>query len=112
MHSIARGKAGADNRSATQALGGRLCRTCTYARCSAPRSALRKAVVLAAGVLVVIAGVIALPLPGPGLAIMALGAVLVAEESLAAARALDWLELKLRRLFASARPRPRRRGIL
>jgi uncharacterized protein (TIGR02611 family) len=81
-------------------------------RRSAPRSALRKAVVLAAGVLVVIAGVIALPLPGPGLAIMALGALLIAEESRAAARALDWLELKLRRLFASARPRPRRRGIL
>ena len=67
---------------------------------------------LAAGVLLMIAGVIALPLPGPGLAIMALGALLIAEESRAAARAFDWLELKLRHLFASARPPRPRRGLL
>jgi uncharacterized protein (TIGR02611 family) len=81
-------------------------------RRSAPRSALRKTGVLAGGALVVIAGVIALPLPGPGLVIMALGALLIAGESRAAARSLDWLEVKLRRLFASARPRRPRRGIL
>jgi hypothetical protein len=44
-------------------------------------------------------GVVFLPLPGPGLLIIAAGALLVAEESLSAARALDWLERKARRLM-------------
>ena len=81
-------------------------------RRGAPRGALRRAAVVTAGVMVVIVGVIALPLPGPGLVIIAVGALLSAEQSQAAARALDWLEVKLRRLFASAGPRPPRRGIL
>jgi hypothetical protein len=80
--------------------------------CGAPRGALRKAAVIAAGVLMLIAGVIALPLPGHGLVIMAVGALLVAEESQAVARGLDWFEVKLRRLFASAHPRPPRQDIL
>ena len=46
-----------------------------------------------------LAGVAFLPLPGPGLLIIAVGALLMAEVSLSAARALDWLELKARRAF-------------
>ena len=58
----------------------------------------RKWALVAAGVTLMLLGVIFLPLPGPGLLIIAAGALLVAEESLGAARALDWLELKARRL--------------
>ena len=44
-------------------------------------------------------GVVLLFVPGPGTVLIGLGAALVAEESLAVARALDWTELKLRRLI-------------
>lgn len=59
-----------------------------------------------------IVGVSALPLPGPGLLIIALGALLIAEQSRAVARALDRLELWLRRRLASPRSRPPRPGTL
>jgi hypothetical protein len=78
----------------------------------ARRGRLRRAGTIAGGSLIVLLGVIALPLPGPGLLVIAVGALLIAEESRTAARALDALELKLRRLFPSERPRPQRRGIL
>jgi putative transmembrane protein PGPGW len=78
----------------------------------APRRRLRRAGALAAALLIVLVGVIALPLPGPGLLVIGFGLLLIAEESRTAARALDALEVKLRRLFASGRPRPQRRGIL
>ena len=77
-----------------------------------PRGALRKALWMGGGMLLVLIGVIALPLPGPGLLIIALGLLPIAEESRLVARALDALELKLRRLRSSGRPRAPRRGIL
>jgi hypothetical protein len=46
----------------------------------------------------VLAGLVLLPLPGPGLLVITAGVLLMAEESHAAARALDWLEVKARRL--------------
>ena len=58
----------------------------------------RKWIVIGGGALLVVAGIVFLPLPGPGLLIIAAGALLVAEESRSAARALDWLERKARRL--------------
>jgi Putative transmembrane protein (PGPGW) len=60
--------------------------------------ALRKWGLIAGGALIVLAGIVLLPLPGPGLLVIAAGALLMAEESRAAARALDWLEMKARRL--------------
>jgi len=82
-------------------------------RRSRPRSALRKALWVGASILVIAIGVIALPLPGPGLLIIALGALPIAEESRTVARRLDALELWLRRrLRSSGRPRAPRRGIL
>ena len=60
--------------------------------------ALRKCALICAGVLLIAAGIVFLPLPGPGMLIIALGAFLLAEESRAAARALDWIELRVRRL--------------
>lgn len=49
------------------------------------------------GVAIIAVGVIALPAPGPGTLVLAIGGALMARESLAVARALDWLEVKLRR---------------
>jgi hypothetical protein len=65
---------------------------------SAACGALKKWALVAGGALVIVAGIILLPLPGPGMLIIAAGALLMAERSRAAARALDWLELKARRL--------------
>ncbi|HEY3074490.1 MAG TPA: PGPGW domain-containing protein [Burkholderiales bacterium] len=39
-----------------------------------------------------------LPLPGPGLLVIAAGVLLMAEESHVTARALDWLEIQARKL--------------
>jgi uncharacterized protein (TIGR02611 family) len=64
------------------------------------RSAVRRVLVIAAGVLVFAAGLFFLPAPGPGMIILLIGASLIAEESLLAARALDWAELRLRRAYA------------
>jgi hypothetical protein len=55
-----------------------------------------------AGLVIVAVGVIALPAPGPGMLIIALGGVLLARESRAVARALDWLEVRIRRVGALA----------
>lgn len=60
----------------------------------------RKLLFIGGGVLVMAAGVFFLPAPGPGFLVLALGAGLLAQESLAAARALDWSEVRLRRLAA------------
>jgi len=59
----------------------------------------RKWALIAAGAVLMLLGIIFLPLPGPGLLIIAAGALLVAEESLSAARALDWLEQQARRVI-------------
>ena len=58
--------------------------------------ALRKWSLIALGL--VLAGLVFLPLPGPGMLIILAGAMLMAERSRAAARTLDWMELKVRRL--------------
>ncbi|HEX8299147.1 MAG TPA: PGPGW domain-containing protein, partial [Rubricoccaceae bacterium] len=49
---------------------------------------------------VLAAGVFLLPAPGPGFLVVALGAALVAQESLAAARAADKTEVWLRGVAA------------
>ena len=64
------------------------------------QSAWRKALLIAGGLLVIAVGVFMLVAPGPGLLVVFLGAVLVAQQSLLAARTLDWLELRLRALTA------------
>jgi uncharacterized protein (TIGR02611 family) len=62
------------------------------------QSAWRKALFIASGLLIIAAGVFMLVAPGPGLLVVFLGAMLIAQQSLLAARALDWLELRLREL--------------
>lgn len=56
---------------------------------------LRKILISGFGGLIMLAGVAMLVLPGPGLLTMVIGAALIAEESLLAARALDRLDLYL-----------------
>jgi hypothetical protein len=64
---------------------------------------LRKCLIVAGGLALVLAGIVFLPMPGPGMLIIALGGVMLAERSRTAARALDWLELKLRSLVPGER---------
>jgi hypothetical protein len=60
---------------------------------------LRKWLIMGGGVLLLVAGVAFLPLPGPGLLIIAAGGLLMAECSQSVARAMDWTEVRVRRLI-------------
>ena len=62
-------------------------------------STVRKCSVIGAGVLLVLAGILFLPLPGPGFLIIAAGALLMAGQSWSIARALDSLETTIRKLL-------------
>jgi hypothetical protein len=53
---------------------------------------------IAAGLLIAV-GVVLLVIPGPGSVFIVLGGALLAEESAPVARALDWTELRIRKLF-------------
>jgi len=64
------------------------------------RSLLNKILFVAGGVVIMAVGVFLLPAPGPGVLVFFIGAGLVAQESLLAARALDWGELRVRKLAA------------
>jgi hypothetical protein len=65
------------------------------------RGTLRKWLVMVAGTLLLLAGVVFLPLPGPGILIIAAGGLLMAECSQSVARAMDWVELRIRSLSSS-----------
>ena len=55
------------------------------------------------GIAIVTVGIVALPAPGPGTLIIAIGAAFIARESFMVARFLDWLELRLRAGLRRAR---------
>ena len=61
------------------------------------RSMVRRWLFLGGGTIVILAGIFFLPAPGPGFVIIFLGGGLVAQESLVAAKALDWTEVRLRK---------------
>ena len=61
--------------------------------------AARKALFMAAGILIVAAGIFLLFVPGPGIIILLVGAVLVAQQSSLAARAFDRIEIRLRKFI-------------
>ena len=65
-------------------------------------SAFGRALRLGAAVVVIVVGIIAMPAPGPGTLIVALGLVMLAHESLAVAKLLDAAELKLRPIVLRA----------
>jgi putative transmembrane protein PGPGW len=64
------------------------------------RTPMQKALVLGSGVLLTGVGILLFFLPGPGVLFVMLGAVLIAQQSLTVARALDWTEIRLRKLLA------------
>ncbi len=70
----------------------------------------RKFVICTFGVIIALAGVIMLVLPGPGLVALVIGAVLIAEESLLVARALDRFDLWVTRLYGRWRARRAQRA--
>ncbi|OJY93397.1 MAG: hypothetical protein BGP25_02965 [Lysobacterales bacterium 63-13] len=70
----------------------------------------RKALIVGLGGLVMLAGVVMLVMPGPGLLAMILGAALIAEESLIAARLLDRLDRFFTRQYARWRAYRASRG--
>ncbi len=78
-------------------------------RAAKPATSLLKPLYILAGALLVLAGVFFMAVPGPGIPIAALGAALIAGQSLRAARLLDRLELRLRSWTAKARRRFRER---
>ena len=64
------------------------------------RTPLQKALALGGGVLLTGVGILLFFLPGPGVLFVLLGAALIAQQSLTVARALDWTEIRLRKLLA------------
>lgn len=75
-----------------------------------PRARHGKILAIGGGVLIMGAGIFFMLAPGPGILIFLVGALLVAEESLAAARLMDGADLRLRRLAAWVSARWRRRS--
>jgi uncharacterized protein (TIGR02611 family) len=69
-------------------------------RQQARRSPLARIFFIGSGIVIIAAGVFLLPAPGPGSVIVLLGGVFIAQESEVAARALDWAEVRLRRVAA------------
>ncbi len=82
--------------------GERFCLTFERQQRARRHAAVRIAFV-AGGVLLIIAGLVALVAPGPGLVMIALGFLLIARESSRLARTLDRLELAARRWWARRR---------
>lgn len=62
-------------------------------------SRARKIGMLVAGAIVLVAGIILMPAPGPGILIVAIGAAMLSQESKFAARILDGAEVKGRALM-------------
>ena len=54
---------------------------------------------MAAAVLLIVAGVVFLVIPGPGSLLIVFGGALLAEGSSKVARALDWTEMRIRKLL-------------
>ena len=69
-------------------------------RHSAGRSPIQKALLIVGGLLLMAAGFLLLFIPGPGLVFLFVGGFLIAQQSLVAARVLDWSEIRLRKLLA------------
>ena len=64
---------------------------------------LKAVVQIGMGVLLLIAGGIMLVIPGPGIPVIAFGAVLIARHVNPAAKALDWIDVHLRRAYRAVK---------
>lgn len=60
---------------------------------------VQRAFFIGGGILLAAGGVFLLFVPGPGLLLLLLGAILIAQQSLLAARVLDWAEVRIRKLL-------------
>jgi len=63
------------------------------------RSQLKKIVTMLFGVVIILVGMFLWFVPGPGWLTIFVGAAIIAGESLTVARLLDWVEVKLRKVF-------------
>ena len=70
--------------------------------------AARKVLFITTGILLLAAGVFLLFVPGPGIITLLIGAVLIAQQSSLAARALDRIEIRLRKFIRQNFRRTRR----
>jgi UPF0716 family protein affecting phage T7 exclusion len=70
--------------------------------------ATRKALFIASGILLAAIGAFLLFVPGPGIIILLIGAVLIAQQSSLAARAFDRIEIRLRKFIRQNFHRTRR----
>jgi len=66
------------------------------------RGRFSRVISVGVGLLIIAIGIVALPAPGPGTLVIALGGALLARESHAVARAMDWAEVQLRRVLHRA----------
>lgn len=73
-----------------------------YSRRKSSGSPAVRIVMIAAGVILIAGGIILLAIPGPGILVIAFGGALIGQQFLFAARALDKLELVLRKLHRKA----------
>lgn len=69
-------------------------------RHGASRSPLQRALLIGGGLVFMAAGFLLLFMPGPGLLVLFVGGFLLAQQSLPAAQAIDWIEVRLRKLLA------------
>ena len=74
-----------------------------HARRLVRKRGLSRVLAIFGGTAVLVAGAVMLVAPGPGILVFALGAALVAEESLWMARLLDRSELRIRNLISTLR---------
>ena len=64
-----------------------------------------RACYLGGGIVLTLAGLLLLPLPGPGSLVAVAGLAMLARESMNVAKGLDWADLKLENAWATARER-------
>jgi uncharacterized protein (TIGR02611 family) len=69
------------------------------------RPAWQRVAWIAAGVLIIAAGIVALPAPGPGSLVIVVGGAILGREFRPVAQAFDWLELRLRAVWHRLRRR-------
>lgn len=74
-----------------------------YRRSQSGRGVFTKYFGILSGTIIMAAGLFFMPAPGPGMIILAIGATIAARESLLAARALDWTEVVVRKLWRKSR---------
>lgn len=70
---------------------------------SHPSSFHKRILAMGAGILIMGLGVVMLIAPGPGILVLVFGGMLVAQESLSAARMMDWADVRARRLAVRGR---------